>query len=60
MSISIMKLCDADKAVREYLLYVHLDACLRACERVNVPVDLRKQEYTEQQWAARGKELTWT
>ena len=42
MSISVMKLCDADKAVREYLLYVLLDACLRASERVNVPVDLRK------------------
>ena len=52
-----MKLCDANKAVREYLLHVLLDACLRAGERVNVPVDLQKQEYTEQQWDARSKEL---
>ena len=59
-SISVTKLCDADKVVREYLLYVLLDACLHAGERVNVPVDLRKQEYTEQQWAARGKELVGT
>ena len=59
-SISVTKLCDADKAVREYLLYVLLDACLRASERVNVPVDLRKQEYTAQQWAALGKELAGT
>ena len=41
-SISVIKLCDSDKAVREYLLYVLLDACVRANERVNVPVDLRK------------------
>ena len=55
-SISVTKLCDADKGVREYLLYILLDACLRAGKRVNVPVDLRKQEYTEQ-WAACGKKL---
>ena len=41
-SISVTKLCDADCAVRGYLLYVLLDACLRASERVNVPAELRK------------------
>ena len=29
-SISVTKLCDADRAVREYLLYVVLAACWRA------------------------------
>ena len=45
-SISVTKLCDADRYVREYLLYVLLDACWRTSERVNVPAALRKQEHT--------------
>ena len=57
MSISVTKLCDANKVVREYLIYVLLDACIRASERANVMVDLQKQENTVQQWAALGKEL---
>ena len=53
-SISITKLCDADRYVREYLLYVLLDACWQASERVNVPGALQKQEHTAEQWVALG------
>ena len=45
-SISVTKLCNANRYMREYLLYVLLDACWRASERVNVPAALRKQEHT--------------
>ena len=41
-SISVTKLCDNYKVVREYLLYVLLDACWRASERVHMPSDLRR------------------
>ena len=41
-SISVTKLCDADRAVREYVLYVLLDACLHASKCMNIPEELRK------------------
>ena len=41
-SISVTKLCDADKVVREYLLYVLLDVYGRASERVHMPSDLHR------------------
>ena len=41
-SILVTKLCYADHAVRKYLLYILLDACLHASEHMNVPVELRK------------------
>ena len=44
-SVSVTKLCDTDRYVCEYLLYVLLDACWRASEWVNVPAALRKQEH---------------
>ena len=46
-SILVTKLCNVDKVVRKYLLYVLLNACCRASERVNILTDLGVQEHSE-------------
>ena len=57
--VSVMKLCHADQAVREYLLYV-LDSCWRAQKRVDIPEGLPRPEHTPEQWQALGHSLAST
>ena len=59
-SISVTKLCNANKAVQECFVHILLSACWRASERINIPSELPAQEHTEVKWATLGKDFAST